>query len=37
MILPRFSVAIRQMPDSQGMRVYRSHWVAYKAMKAKVK
>ncbi len=33
MVLYRFSDAIREMPDSLGMQVHRSHWVAYSAIK----
>ncbi len=37
MALYRFSDAIRDMPDSLGMQVHRSHWIAYKAVEGLLK
>lgn len=33
MVLYRFSDAIRELPGAAGMRVHRSHWVAFSAVK----
>lgn len=37
MVLYRFSDAVREMPNSMGMQVHRSHWVAYSAIKELLK
>lgn len=36
MVLYRFSDVVRQMPESIGMQVHRSHWVAHSAVKETV-
>jgi hypothetical protein len=36
MVLHRFSDAVRHLPDSLGMQVHRSHWVADKAVRGLV-
>ncbi len=33
MVLYRFSDVVRQLPESMGMQVHRSHWVAHSAVK----
>lgn len=33
LVLYRFSDVVRQLPDSAGIQVHRSHWVAYAAVK----
>ncbi len=37
MVLYRFSDAVREMPESLGMQVHRSHWVAYRAIEEVLK
>ena len=36
MVLYRFSDVVRQIPESQGMQVHRSHWVAHSAVETTV-
>lgn len=36
MVLYRFSDVVRQLPNTLGMQVHRSHWVAYSAVKEAV-